>query len=191
MAAQLTWSTTAGWPERSLCQLARDVHYGPAQAAFDPREWSLGRMRLGHRDEPGHRAQPAAVTGPRTPQSRLLHQRATVLEEYYALAVLGKGGIGTPHMDGNTRLCTARPRPLEGILRSRRPARNVHRHRQLRRHLPLRTQRGRNTDSALVTRAYRIAGQNRPRVVCVDPRDTEVARYADVHLAVRPGIISP
>jgi anaerobic selenocysteine-containing dehydrogenase len=29
------------------------------------------------------------------------------LEEYYTLAVLGKAGIGTPHMDGNTRLCTA------------------------------------------------------------------------------------
>ena len=29
------------------------------------------------------------------------------IEEYYALAVLGKAGIGTPHMDGNTRLCTA------------------------------------------------------------------------------------
>ena len=29
------------------------------------------------------------------------------LEEYYTLGVIGKGGIGTPHMDGNTRLCTA------------------------------------------------------------------------------------
>jgi hypothetical protein len=29
------------------------------------------------------------------------------LEEYYTLAVLGKAGIGTPHMDGDTRLCTA------------------------------------------------------------------------------------
>lgn len=28
-------------------------------------------------------------------------------EEYYTLAVIGKGGIGTPHMDGNTRWCTA------------------------------------------------------------------------------------
>jgi anaerobic selenocysteine-containing dehydrogenase len=28
-------------------------------------------------------------------------------EEYDTLAVIGKGGIGTPHMDGNTRLCTA------------------------------------------------------------------------------------
>src|SRR4051794_23689131 len=29
------------------------------------------------------------------------------LEEYYALSVIGKAGLGTPHMDGNTRLCTA------------------------------------------------------------------------------------
>ena len=29
------------------------------------------------------------------------------LEEYLTLAVLGKGGLGTLHMDGNTRLCTA------------------------------------------------------------------------------------
>lgn len=29
------------------------------------------------------------------------------LEEYYTLAVIGRAGIGTPYMDGNTRLCTA------------------------------------------------------------------------------------
>jgi ferredoxin-nitrate reductase len=29
------------------------------------------------------------------------------LEEYYTLAVIGRAGIGTPHIDGNTRLCTA------------------------------------------------------------------------------------
>ena len=28
-------------------------------------------------------------------------------EDYYTVAVVGKAGIGTPHMDGNTRLCTA------------------------------------------------------------------------------------
>jgi ferredoxin-nitrate reductase len=33
------------------------------------------------------------------------------LEEYYTLAVIGKAGIGTPHMDGNTRLCRRPPRP--------------------------------------------------------------------------------
>jgi hypothetical protein len=30
-----------------------------------------------------------------------------VLEEYYTLGLIGLAGIGTPHMDGNTRLCTA------------------------------------------------------------------------------------
>ena len=29
------------------------------------------------------------------------------LEEYYTLGIIGKAGLGTPHMDGNTRLCTA------------------------------------------------------------------------------------
>ena len=29
------------------------------------------------------------------------------LEEYYTLSIIGDGGVGTPHMDGNTRLCTA------------------------------------------------------------------------------------
>lgn len=29
------------------------------------------------------------------------------LEEYYTLAVLARAGIGTNHLDGNTRLCTA------------------------------------------------------------------------------------
>lgn len=30
-----------------------------------------------------------------------------MLEEYYTLAVLAKAGLGTPHVDGNIRLCTA------------------------------------------------------------------------------------
>src|SRR5215211_9416461 len=29
------------------------------------------------------------------------------LEEYYALGIIAKAGLGTPHLDGNTRLCTA------------------------------------------------------------------------------------
>ena len=29
------------------------------------------------------------------------------LEDYYTLAVMVRAGIGTPHLDGNTRLCTA------------------------------------------------------------------------------------
>jgi len=29
------------------------------------------------------------------------------IEEYYTLGMIGKAGLSTPHMDGNTRLCTA------------------------------------------------------------------------------------
>ncbi|MYS51794.1 molybdopterin-dependent oxidoreductase, partial [Streptomyces sp. SID6013] len=29
------------------------------------------------------------------------------LEEYYTLTVLARAGIGTNHLDGNTRLCTS------------------------------------------------------------------------------------
>jgi ferredoxin-nitrate reductase len=33
--------------------------------------------------------------------------RQLFLEEYYVLAAIGKAGLSTLHMDGNTRLCTA------------------------------------------------------------------------------------
>src|SRR5207247_8857778 len=33
--------------------------------------------------------------------------RQLFLEDYYTLGVIVRGGIGTPHLDGNTRLCTA------------------------------------------------------------------------------------
>ena len=72
------------------------------------------------------------------------------LEDYYTLAVIGKAGIGTPHMDGNTRLCTATAASLaEGQLRDRRPARLVHRRGPLRRHRHLGSQRRRDADDAV------------------------------------------
>ena len=110
------------------------------------------------------------------------------LEEYYALAVIGKAGIGTPHMDGNTRLCTATAAAAmkESFGADGQPgsytdidgcdAIFLYGHNMA------------ETQTVLWTRVLdRIAGPDRPKVVCVDPRDTEVARHADVHLAVRPG----
>ncbi|PYY55910.1 MULTISPECIES: nitrate reductase [unclassified Curtobacterium] len=110
------------------------------------------------------------------------------LEEYYALAIIGKAGLGTPHMDGNTRLCTAtaaaamkesfgsdgQPGSYEDIDSC--DAIVLYGHNMA------------ETQTVLWTRVLdRIAGPNRPLVVCVDPRETEVARHADVHLPVRPG----
>src|SRR6478752_6766084 len=110
------------------------------------------------------------------------------LEEYYALAVLGKAGIGTPHMDGNTRLCTATAAAAlkESFGADGQPgtyadidscdAIFLYGHNMA------------ETQTVLWSRVLdRLAGPDRPRVVCVDPRETEVARHADVHLAVRPG----
>jgi anaerobic selenocysteine-containing dehydrogenase len=110
------------------------------------------------------------------------------LEEYYALGIIGKAGLGTPHMDGNTRLCTAtaaaamkesfgsdgQPGSYSDIDET--DAIFLFGHNMA------------ETQTVLWMRVLdRITGPDRPKVVCVDPRDTEVARHADVHLAVRPG----
>ena len=110
------------------------------------------------------------------------------LEEYYALAVIGKAGIGTPHMDGNTRLCTAtaatalketfgadgQPGAYEDIDSC--DAIFLYGH-----NMP-------ETQTVLWSRVLdRLEGPTPPKLVCVDPRNTEVARHANVHLAVRPG----
>ncbi|MBI4901775.1 MAG: nitrate reductase [Actinobacteria bacterium] len=110
------------------------------------------------------------------------------LEEYYALAIIGKAGIGTPHMDGNTRLCTATAAAAmkESFGSDGQPgsytdidscdAMFLYGHNMA------------ETQTVLWARVLdRIAGPDRPEVVCVDPRETEVARHADIHLAVRPG----
>src|SRR3954454_1543737 len=110
------------------------------------------------------------------------------LEEYYALAIVGKAGLGTPHMDGNTRLCTATAAAAmkESFGSDGQPgsytdidscgAMFLYGHNMA------------ETQTVLWTRVLdRLAGPNPPRLVCVDPRDTEVARHAEVHLAVRPG----
>jgi anaerobic selenocysteine-containing dehydrogenase len=110
------------------------------------------------------------------------------LEEYYALAVIGKAGIGTPHMDGNTRLCTATAAAAlkETFGTDGQPGS----------YTDLDTcdavfHYGHNvaeTQTMLWTRMLdRLNGPNPPAHVCVDPRRTKVAERSSVHLAVRPG----
>jgi ferredoxin-nitrate reductase len=102
------------------------------------------------------------------------------LEEYYTLAVLGKAGIGTPHMDGNTRLCTAtsaaalkasfgsdgQPGSYEDVD-----------------HCDAIALWGHNvaeTQVVLWTRMLdRRRGASPPAMLAVDPRPTAVAREAD------------
>lgn len=110
------------------------------------------------------------------------------LEEYYTLAVLGKAGLGTPHMDGNTRLCTATAAAAlketfgsdgqpgsytdldttEAILHV---GHNIS-----------------NTQTVLWMRILdRRRGPNPPKLIVIDPRRTATAAEADVHLAPKVG----
>ncbi|MDQ0687208.1 anaerobic selenocysteine-containing dehydrogenase [Streptomyces achromogenes] len=110
------------------------------------------------------------------------------LEEYYTLAVLARAGIGTNHLDGNTRLCTAtagealkesfgcdgQPGSYDDID-----------------HADVIALFGHNIAETQPVQWMRILdrleGADPPRLVCVDPRPTQVARKAAVHLAPRLG----
>jgi anaerobic selenocysteine-containing dehydrogenase len=110
------------------------------------------------------------------------------LEEYYTLGLIAHGGIGTNHVDGNTRLCTATAAAAlkETFACDGQPGSYTDVD-----HCDVIALFGHNvaeTQSVLWTRILdRLAGPNPPRIVCVDPRETPVARAATVHLAPRPG----
>lgn len=114
------------------------------------------------------------------------------LEEYYTLAVLGKAGIGTPHMDGNTRLCTATAAAAlkESFGADGQPGSYTDIE-----HCDAIFLYGHNmaeTQTVLWSRILdRCRGADPPRIVCVDPRSTPVAEEAErtdgVHLAPRVG----
>ncbi|MGY1733540.1 molybdopterin oxidoreductase family protein [Geodermatophilus sp. SYSU D01045] len=110
------------------------------------------------------------------------------LEDYYTLGLIAHGGIGTIHVDGNTRLCTATAAAAlkESFGTDGQPGSYA------------------DVDSADVICLYghnmaetqvvtwsrvldRLAGPHPPKIVCVDPRMTPVARAATVHLAPKPG----
>jgi len=109
-------------------------------------------------------------------------------EEYYTLGVIGKAGLGTPHMDGNTRLCTATAAQAlkETFGTDGQPGSYTDID-----HADTILHWGHNvaeTQTVLWMRILdRRRGPNPPRLVVVDPRPTPAAREADVHLAIRPG----
>ncbi len=114
------------------------------------------------------------------------------LEEYYTLALIGHGGIGTNHMDGNTRLCTATAAEAlkESFACDGQPGSytdiddaDV---------IALYGHNVAETQTVLWSRILdRLAGSTPPKLICVDPRATPVARAATVHLAPIPGTNVP
>src|SRR3954447_2065583 len=110
------------------------------------------------------------------------------LEEYYTLGVIGKAGLGTPHMDGNTRLCTATSAAAlkETFGCDGQPGCYfdideteciVHVGHNIS-----------STDTVLWMRILdRRRGPNPPKLIVIDPRKTPTAKEADLHLAPRLG----
>jgi anaerobic selenocysteine-containing dehydrogenase len=110
------------------------------------------------------------------------------LEEYYTLGLIAHGGLGTSHVDGNTRLCTATAAAAlkESFGCDGQPGSYTDID-----HADVICLYGHNmaeTQTVLWSRILdRLAGPNPPRIVCVDARRTPVADHATVHLAPRPG----
>ncbi len=114
------------------------------------------------------------------------------LEEYYTLAVIGKAGLGTPHMDGNTRLCTATSAAALKV--------SFGSDGQPGSYTDIDTTNailhvGHNIASqqtVLWARILdRLAGDNPPKLIVIDPRETYTAQKATVHLAPRLGTNIP
>lgn len=110
------------------------------------------------------------------------------LEEYYTLALIAKAGLGTPHMDGNTRLCTATAAAAlrESFGADGQPA--GYDDLDLADTIMLVGHNMAETNTVLWARLLdRRKGPKPPKLIVVDPRKTETAREADVHLAPRVG----
>lgn len=110
------------------------------------------------------------------------------LEEYYTLGVIGKAGLGTPHMDGNTRLCTATAAAAlkETFGCDGQPGSYFDID-----ETDCIVMVGHNmaaTDTVLWMRVLdRRRGQRPPKLIVIDPRATATAKEADIHLAPRVG----
>lgn len=110
------------------------------------------------------------------------------LEEYYTLAVMARAGLGTPHIDGNTRLCTStsswalklsfgtdgQPASFSDIDTT-----------------DCMFMVGHNmasTQTVVWARVLdRMHGSNRPKLVTMDTRSTNTTFRSDVHLMPRTG----
>lgn len=111
-----------------------------------------------------------------------------MLEEYYTQGLIARGGIGTNHLDGNTRLCTATSAAALIASFGTDGDPGSYEDYDLTDAIFLVGHNMAETQTVLWTRILdRRAGPRRPMLVVVDPRKTPTAREADVHLAPRVG----
>jgi len=110
------------------------------------------------------------------------------IEDYYTLALVARGGIGTNHLDGNTRLCTATAgQALKETFGCDGQPSGVHdiEFCDTILHVGINTA---ETQTVLwMHELDRLRGPDPPRSIVIDPRRTQSARESQVHLAIKPG----
>jgi anaerobic selenocysteine-containing dehydrogenase len=114
------------------------------------------------------------------------------LEEYHTLAVLARAGIGTAHIDGNTRLCTATADAAlkESFGADGNPG--CYEDVDVCDTLFMVGHNAAETQTVLWQRVLdRLEGDDPPKLIVVDPRRTATAQRADLHLAIRGGTNLP
>ena len=110
------------------------------------------------------------------------------LEEYYTLSIIAHAGLGTNNMDGNTRLCTATAAQAlrETFGSDGQPASYADFD-----ETDCLLLCGHNMAATQTVLWARVLDRRRsdkpPKLIVIDPRETETAREADVHLASRIG----
>ncbi|GAB3860210.1 nitrate reductase [Hymenobacter terrigena] len=110
------------------------------------------------------------------------------IEDYYTLGVLGKAGLGTPHMDGNTRLCTATAGAALKISFGTDGQAGSYADLDTTEAVLLVGHNMASQQTVLWARILdRLASPNPPKLVVIDPRRTFTAEQATVHLAPRAG----
>lgn len=114
------------------------------------------------------------------------------IEDYYTLAVIGKAGLGTPHMDGNTRLCTATAAAALKVSFGTDGQPGSYKDIDDTDCIFLVGHNIASQQTVLWMRILdRLAGPNPPKLIVMDPRKTATAEKADVHLDPLPGTNIP
>jgi anaerobic selenocysteine-containing dehydrogenase len=110
------------------------------------------------------------------------------LEEYYTLSLIGDAGVGTSHMDGNTRLCTATAAMslIESFGTDGDPG--SYTDFDVTSTILLIGHNMAQTQTVLWSRILdRLKGPNPPTLLVIDPRRTDTAKKADIHIKPRLG----
>jgi anaerobic selenocysteine-containing dehydrogenase len=114
------------------------------------------------------------------------------LEEYYTLAVIARAGLGTPHIDGNTRLCTSTSSWALKLSFGTDGQPASYTDIDVTDALFLVGHNMASTQTVLWSRVLdRLHSANKPKLIVVDPRATYTSEYADVHLMPKVGTNVP